>query len=81
MTGILLLVATGSHAQTTSYTGKVIDPAGSPVPGATIKIKGLKGGTSAGADGTFKLNAPPNAVFFVSGVGFRQEVKTAGTTS
>ena len=76
LTGILLLVSLGSHAQTTPISGKVTDPTGAPIPGATIKIKGLKGGTSAGSDGSFSLTVPTNAELFISAVGYEtREVK------
>jgi len=40
MTGILLLVTIGLHAQITQITGKITDATGSPVPAATIRVKG-----------------------------------------
>src|SRR4030095_439635 len=57
-------------AQQREVTGKVADPNGVPVPGATIKIKNQKGGTSAANDGSFKINVPSNAVLIISAVGF-----------
>ena len=56
MVCILLLTSLGVFAQTREVTGKVTDATGSPIPGATIKVKGAKGGTSAGADGCFQIN-------------------------
>ena len=53
---ILLLSTKAIYAQTKDVTGKVTDAQGAPVPGATIKVKGTKKGTSAGVDGTFKIN-------------------------
>jgi len=68
--GVLLLISFELSAQTKEVTGKVTDPAGNPIPGASIRIKGLKKGTSAEANGEFKINTPENAILIISGVGF-----------
>ena len=80
VTGILLLVALGSYAQTKQLiTGKVQDLQGYPIPSVTIKIKGAKTGTSADYGGAFTLNAPPNSVLVISGIGYEsKEVKLTG---
>ncbi|KAA2239056.1 SusC/RagA family TonB-linked outer membrane protein [Chitinophaga agrisoli] len=80
---LLLLIAGIANAQTRSVTGKVTDEKGDPVPGATIQIKGTNAGTAAGADGTFKLNAPANATtLIISYVGFSsQDVDIVGKSS
>ncbi|HLZ87167.1 MAG TPA: SusC/RagA family TonB-linked outer membrane protein, partial [Puia sp.] len=80
--GTLLLISLGAFAQSTQVTGKVLDPSGTPIPNASIRIKGVKGGTSADADGSFKLKVPPNAVLIVSGVGYETtEIPVNGRTS
>lgn len=83
MTGILLLVTIGLHAQTTVVTGKVTDMTGTPVPAATIRIKGGKGGTSADFQGSFTLKCSPNATLIISGIGYEtREVRvTSGTVN
>ncbi|MBS1576393.1 MAG: TonB-dependent receptor plug domain-containing protein, partial [Bacteroidetes bacterium] len=63
-----------------AVTGQVTDANGLPIPGATIKIKNSKAGTTTAADGSFKINVPANAVLVVSGVGF-QTVETTVTGS
>ena len=76
--GIGMCVCNMLVAQTGEISGKITDPTGSPIPGATIRIKGSKKGTSAGADGSFKLTAPINTVLIVSGIGFEAvEVKAS----
>ncbi len=81
LVGILLLTGVVGYAQTKEVTGKVIDQTGAPIPGATVKIKGAKSGTSAGADGTFKLQVPANATLLISGVGFEnKEVQPGALT-
>lgn len=79
--GMLLLAVAGASAQTKEVTGRVTNSSGSPVPGASIKLKNGKGGTSAAADGTFKIMMPASsAALIVSGVGFEQQEVTVGTS-
>jgi TonB-linked SusC/RagA family outer membrane protein len=79
MVCILLLTATGAFAQTKQITGKVVDATGAPIPGATIRVQGAKGGTSAGADGTFKLTVPEKATIIITGIGYEsKEIKASG---
>src|SRR5580692_3043324 len=79
--GTLLLIGEGLLAQTKQVTGKVIDPSGTPVPAATIKIKGSKTGTSAGFDGTFTLHVNDNAVLIISGIGYETKEVKVGNAS
>ncbi|SFW40338.1 SusC/RagA family TonB-linked outer membrane protein [Chitinophaga sancti] len=76
----LLLIAGIASAQNRPVTGKITDENGSPVPGATIQVKGTSTGTTAIADGTFKLSVPPNGTTLViSFIGYnQQEVAIAG---
>jgi TonB-linked SusC/RagA family outer membrane protein len=81
MTGILLLVTVGLHAQLTQITGKVTDATGTPIPAATIRVKNGKTGTSADMQGAFSLKAPLNSTLLISGVGYEtKEVKVTGAT-
>jgi len=63
--------------QLVTVTGKVTDTAGSPLPGATIKVKGGNQVTSANSDGEFSLkNVELNSTLQVSFVGYvTQDVK------
>ena len=80
--GILLLIGSGLLAQTTEVTGKVTDPSGSPIPNVSIRIKGVRSGTSADANGVFRLKVSPNAVLIISGVGYEAtEVAVNGRSS
>jgi TonB-dependent starch-binding outer membrane protein SusC len=79
--GTLLLICEGLFAQTRQVTGKVVDPSGTPVPAATIKIKGSKTGTSAGFDGTFTLHVNDNAVLIISGIGYETKEVKVGAAS
>jgi TonB-linked SusC/RagA family outer membrane protein len=79
MTGILLLVTIGLHAQITQITGKVADATGAPIPAVTIRVKGSKGGTSADLQGVFSLKVQLNSILIISGIGYEtKEVKVTG---
>jgi len=65
-------------AQVKPITGKVTDSKGSPIPGVTIKVKGRKAGTSADAEGNFKINVDPTATLIISGVGFETKEVRVG---
>jgi TonB-dependent starch-binding outer membrane protein SusC len=78
----MLLIAVAGFAQT-AVTGKVTDSKdGSPVLSATVTVKGTKTAVTTAADGTFKINAPANAVLVITSVGYSiTEVAVAGKTS
>lgn len=50
-------------------SGRVMNDAGDPVPGASITVKGSNIGTSTGIDGSFNITVPDNAVLVISAVG------------
>jgi len=66
----LSLICIQVFSQTKELTGTVTDVKGVPISGASVKLKGAKGGTSADTNGIFRLRVPPNARIVVSGVGF-----------
>lgn len=69
---VVFLLSLVAFSQST-VTGKVTDAKdGTPVAGATITVKGTRTATQTAADGTFKINAAPNAVLVISSVGFAQ---------
>ena len=76
--GILVCCSILVFAQSKEITGKVTDSKGTPIPGVTVKVKGIKSGTSADADGTFKINASPSATLIISGVGFETKEVRVG---
>ncbi|HEV3324997.1 MAG TPA: TonB-dependent receptor plug domain-containing protein, partial [Puia sp.] len=81
MTGILLLVTIGLHAQITQITGKITDATGVPVPGATVRIKGTKGGTTTDLQGVFSVKATPSTVLLISGIGYETKEVKVGSSS
>src|SRR5258706_1618021 len=79
--GGLLLSTQLLLAQTREITGKVIDASGAAIPGATIKVKGQKGGTIASYDGSFKVNAASNAVLVITAVGYEEKEMNIGNNT
>src|SRR5688572_10637115 len=76
----LLLFCHPVHAQSAiTVKGTVIHKNGDPIPGATVIVKGTSKGVSTRADGTFQIEAPPNAILVISNVGYvTQEIKLTG---
>jgi TonB family protein len=65
----------GTSLQEKSVRGKVVQNDGTPLPGATIIVKGTTAGTSADAKGSFKIdNVPDDGLLTVSFVGFKPKV-------
>jgi TonB-linked SusC/RagA family outer membrane protein len=70
-------------AQTVTITGKVVDDKGAGIANASVQIKGAKGGTITGKDGSFTIKVPQNAkTLVISSINFAsQEIAIAGKTS
>lgn len=67
-----LLLVSQLWAQTKEVTGKITDSKdGSPIAGATIKVKGSSRATSTSTDGSFKISFSGNsAVLQISSIGY-----------
>jgi TonB-linked SusC/RagA family outer membrane protein len=76
---MLMLFTALAFGQDRVITGTVIDEAGSPVPKASIRIKGSNTGTAADDNGNFRLNTKTGSVLIISGVGFETTEVTVGT--
>lgn len=78
--GLFLLVVATAHAQT--VTGRVTSASdGSPVPGASVVVKGTTTGTASDGDGNFSLSVPNAStdILVVSFIGFKSlEVAVQG---
>jgi TonB-linked SusC/RagA family outer membrane protein len=78
---LIVIVPVGENAADIVVKGKVTDETGLPVIGASVQIKGGKGGATTNGDGMFSLTAPDNAVLLVSYIGYiSQEVPVNGRT-
>ncbi|GAO42105.1 putative TonB-dependent receptor [Flavihumibacter petaseus NBRC 106054] len=68
--------------QASKISGKVYDGKGSPIPFATIKIKGKTTATTADNNGSFIINAEPTDVLIVTSIGYdKQEITLEGKNS
>jgi TonB-linked SusC/RagA family outer membrane protein len=73
-----LFIYSTTWAQHKVVKGKVQDENGSPLPKASILVKGSKTGISSNDDGTFELPVAANATLIISAIGYNKtEVKTA----
>lgn len=72
----------GVEFQQQRVTGRVTNAAGEPIPGASVKVKGATGGTSADADGNFAISVPANATLIISSIGYDdQEIAVGDRTT
>ncbi|MGL5261323.1 MAG: carboxypeptidase-like regulatory domain-containing protein, partial [Bacteroides sp.] len=67
------------NQQTITIRGKVVDDFGDPLPGATVRPKGEKTGTTTDMDGNFSLTvSSKNSVLLISFIGFTPKEVKAG---
>lgn len=73
----------GTTQQKKVLTGKVTDKGASPLPGASVSIKGTTNGTITDVEGNYSLNnVPDNATIVFSFVGMKSiELKTTGKST
>jgi len=75
---LFVLFANSLMAQN-SITGTVTDDSGSPLPGASVVVKGTTKGVITDANGKFSLSVPANAKIVVSFVGMNNTEVAVGT--
>lgn len=66
---LLILISVLAIAQTRPISGRVLDESGLPVSGASVTIRGTAIGSSADANGNFRINAKTGDVLIVTAVG------------
>lgn len=67
------------YAQNLTVKGKVSDGKGSPLPGATVKVKGTSNGVVTNVNGDYTINiANRNAVLIFSFISFQSEERVVG---
>jgi TonB-linked SusC/RagA family outer membrane protein len=85
--GLALLAPDAAAQQTGTVTGRIVDAAGGPLPGANVVLENTDRGTSADRDGRFEIDGvePGTYTLRVSFVGFlpstRQVSVEAGETT
>lgn len=62
-------------AQDLTVSGTVTDETGFPLEGATVLVRGTTSGTTTGADGSFTIQASPDAELVVSYLGYLSQLK------
>src|SRR2546423_3300119 len=78
----LFLFQIVSFAQNRIITGRVADPNGTGIPGVTVTVKGTTTSTQTSSDGSYRINAPANAVLVFTSVGYTsQEVDATGRSA
>ena len=78
---LLCLFPLGAMAQSV-VKGTVVDEAGDPVIGATVKVEGSSAGAITDFDGNFSVEAPSNATLTITYVGYEpQKVSVAGKSN
>ena len=79
---LLLAAIPATFAQNKTITGRITDPNGQPIVGATVAAKGSNVATQTNSDGVFSLTVPAGVQrVIISSVGFTaQEVPISGST-
>ena len=78
---VVLLGGFAASAQN-KVTGKITDPNGAGLAGATVAVKGGRNATQTANDGSFTITAAGNATLVVSSIGFAtQEIAVNGRSS
>jgi iron complex outermembrane recepter protein len=78
---VLLLPSVCIIAQTT-VTGKVTDAkAGTPISGASVRVKSSKTGTATNSEGVFIIQVGANGTLEISAIGYKTQSVNPGTAS
>ncbi len=66
-------------AQSTGLPGKILDETGTPVPNASIRLKGKDGGVVSNDNGEFTIASGGKGMLVISAVGYEtQEINING---
>ncbi len=76
---VVLTAEKQSSEKSQTVTGRVVDAAGQPLPGAGVLVKGTTKGTTTDVNGRYSIVASPNQTLEYSFIGYTsQEVPVAG---
>ncbi len=79
---ILLVSGHAVHAQNRQVSGTVFDNGGSPLPGASVQLKGTTTGTITDAEGKYSVRVQETSTLVFSYIGYiRQEVPVGTQTA
>jgi TonB-linked SusC/RagA family outer membrane protein len=77
---ILILPLKNVAAKDIDVTGKILDENGNPMPGASVRVKGLSSAVITNSDGSFTLkNVNENAILVISYIGYADKEVQAKT--
>jgi TonB-linked SusC/RagA family outer membrane protein len=78
---VLMLSGVLAFAQNRTIVGRVTDQKGEPLPGASVKLKGSKGGVAADNDGGFRVQAKTGDIIVISGSGIETKEVTVDASN
>ena len=76
----LVVLFVNSVMAQNSITGTVTDDSGSPLPGASVVVKGTTRGVITDSNGKFSISVPANSRLVVSFVGMNNADVAVGTS-
>ncbi|MBC7845982.1 MAG: TonB-dependent receptor [Flavobacterium sp.] len=76
---LMCILSFNASAQQNLISGKVVDDAGLPLPGANVIIKGSTKGVQTDFDGKFSIQATPNNTLIVSFIGMDDATVQVGS--
>jgi TonB-linked SusC/RagA family outer membrane protein len=76
--GLLLCAAAPAAAQEKTVTGRVTDEQGTPLPGASVVIRGTTNGTITGGEGNYSIRVSPGQVLQYRMIGTSPTERTVG---
>lgn len=82
MLSLLVLACVQTYAQDKTISGVITGDDGSPIPGASVIVKGTTRGTVTDVDGKYSLLVPEDATVVISFIGMQsQEVAVSGQST
>lgn len=76
---LLLFAIPYAFGQDKTVSGKVTDPAGEPLPGVNVVVKGTTRGVVSDMDGNYTISAPTGSTLVFSYIGYLSEEIQVGT--
>lgn len=77
----VLLFSVAAFAQVRTVAGKVLDGRGSPIPFATVSIKGTNNAVVSDADGDFSVRVNTGAVLVITALGYTAQEIPVGNAA
>src|SRR5690606_5239086 len=78
---LLMTLNTPLFGQDVPIRGVISDDTGTPIPGASVLVKGTTIGVAADMDGQYELTVPADAVLVFSFIGYQSQEIPVGNQS